>query len=295
MVREAEAEAAFAVAPPSSDFSTIILQRSGGVGKTNLTRILMLLLNFAGIRPQLVSIDSVGKSQSKLAEVEPDVLDLRFSADLKEMQRNPNITAGLFDPLMDLWRERDNVLLDGGANTADLLFDWAANRRVSKLLQDRKINFLVPTTTDFKALDEARNVLERIAGGSIPVGKVTVAVVEVKGTLKEASGAEKAALVAYCAAHDVPIFAVPCNYYMDFAEKDKLRYLDFWNMTAYDYVEFVASHSDRIITVGRAGTTGLKFEEMVSAVGRALMDIGMAPQIEIPEKPIADPMKPIVV
>ena len=144
---------------PVPDFSTIVVNRSGGMGKTTVVRVLMLVLNFAGIKPQLVSIDSVGAgagaSKSKLAMLEADVVDLRFAADPKEVKKDPTLSAGLLDPLIELWRQRDNVLVDGGANTSEMLFDFAENRRFSKVLPGRTVNLLVPTTMDAKALDEA--------------------------------------------------------------------------------------------------------------------------------------------
>ena len=265
----------------ADDWSVIVASRPGGQGRTTLAQTLNLGLSLAGLVATLISIDKgedVGGPPSKLAKLEKDVLDLRHGVSIEEQLCNPRAGASVFHPLLDAWLDRQNVVADTGPNAVDRIFEWARICRVTDVMDGRKVAFLVPTTGDRHALEEALTVLKLAEGGAIPLSKRAVAVVETAVGRKALSSPAKAALLAYCEANGVAVFEVPASPAVATLEAHRVGFIDAWTLTAAQYCERVAAAG--FDDFSQAAAVGLRYEFGLwsGVVLKRMMAAGLLPE-----------------
>jgi len=143
-------------------FSALVVNRSGGVGKTLLTQALRILMaSPAGEDWRPISVDSVeGGQHSKLSRLMPECVDIPIAPALSVIEE------GSF-PFYQLWDEvylniaRGSAMVDFGANVVPAFSQWLEILETDRNGIDYPPSFLiVPITSSGQALRDGVATIE---------------------------------------------------------------------------------------------------------------------------------------
>lgn len=145
--------------------TVIVMNKTGGQGKTLTSQMIYLGYCDAGLAPKLAAADTTGdEERSKLGKFYPGLVrELGLGVRLSDLRRNQGAAIAYWDQLGALLLQ-GGFIIDIGANIAPFVFDWARSRDAGRILRQRgapPIVLCVPMRPQAQAVEDALYVLER--------------------------------------------------------------------------------------------------------------------------------------
>lgn len=180
MADEVRGRARHGAAVPPPKRSIVVVNRTGGQGKTLVSHLIAYLMRREDPDFRVMCADSLDGpgGSSKLGRMLPGVIELGAGPTPDELRSSPSAAMDFWDavatPLLD--RSGSGVVLDVGANLADSLAHWASSSDMGALLAGRVVgDLVVPVVASPKSVSDAREVVAAmLRPGGMPLRAVTL-------------------------------------------------------------------------------------------------------------------------
>ncbi len=145
--------------------SIVVMNKTGGQGKTLTSQMIYLGYRDAGLNPRLAAADTTGdEDRSKLGKFFPGAVhELGLGVRLTDIRRNQGAAIAYWDRLGELLLQ-GGYIIDIGANVAPFVFDWARSRDAGRILRHRNappIVLCISMRPQAQAVEDALHILER--------------------------------------------------------------------------------------------------------------------------------------
>lgn len=146
-----------------SNPTVLVGNRTGGQGKTLITQIINLGYRLGEGSPStLVAADSLARDgnlgASKLGSIYSEVEELGIGAGLSQTLEDGRSAVSYWDKIGQHLKN-GGAIIDFGANVLPMVFDWAQQRRTSRILSTSRIHLVVPITAQPQSLSDAVDIL----------------------------------------------------------------------------------------------------------------------------------------
>jgi len=218
-----------------TNYSTLVVNRSGGVGKTLLTQALRALMTPpAGGNLRTFSIDTFEDGQqSKLSRVMSYCVDIPIAPKLSTTKSTAIAWRRLWDKVF-LNIAEGNALIDFGANVIPLFAQWLELQNGDDYgVVCAPVLLVVPITNSAQALSDGRATIEGFwkTRKVLPVGLTVVWLNEVFGPIGKSSSPDYDWLISQAREGRLTILRMP-KWEGDFAQALDARNMGL--MTAYN-------------------------------------------------------------